>query len=205
MELRLHNFGKKSSGTMQVADSVFGAEFNEPLIHQVVTAWLAGARAGTRAQKTRSEVKGGGRKPWQQKGLGRARAGTIRSPLWRKGGVTFAAKPRDYSQKVNKKMYRKAMRSIFSELARQERLVLVDDLTMDNHKTSAFIDKLRALKLEDVLIITNEPSDNLCLASRNVPRVSVIDVRSVNPYDLVGYDKVLMTKQAVTNVEAWLS
>jgi len=205
VELKVHNFGKKSSGTVKVSESVFGTDYNEALIHQVVTAWLAGARSGTKAQKSRSEVRGGGRKPWQQKGLGRARAGTIRSPLWRKGGVTFAAKPRDHSQKVNKKMYRIAMRSIFSELARQERLVLIDDLKVDNHKTKTFVEKLRSLKLDDVLIITSEISDNLALASRNVPRITVVDTHGVNPYNLIGHDKVLMTKQAVTNVEAWLS
>ena len=205
VELKLHNIGKKSSGKVKVSESVFGAEYNEALIHQVVTAWLAGARSGTRAQKTRAEVRGGGRKPWQQKGLGRARAGTIRSPLWRKGGVTFAAKPRDYSQKVNKKMYRIAIRSILSELARQERLVLVDDLTVENHRTRTFVEKLHSLNLEDVLIITNEISNNLYLAARNVPRISVVDTHGINPYNLIGYDKVLMTKQAVANVEAWLS
>jgi len=201
----MHNVGKKSPGKVKVSENVFGADFNEGLVHQAVTAWLAGARSGTKAQKSRSEVRGGGRKPWQQKGLGRARAGSIRSPLWRKGGVTFAAKPRDHSQKINKKMYRIAMRSIFSELARQERLVLVDELAMDTHKTSTFVEKLRALNLEDVLIITSEISNNLYLASRNVPRISVVDTRGINPYNLIGHDKVLMTKQAVANVEAWLS
>lgn len=205
MELKMHNVGKKSPGKVKVSENVFGADFNEALVHQAVTAWLAGARSGTKAQKSRSEVRGGGRKPWQQKGLGRARAGSIRSPLWRKGGVTFAAKPRDHSQKINKKMYRIAMRSIFSELARQERLVLVDELAMDTHKTSTFVEKLRALNLEDVLIITSEISNNLYLASRNVPRISVVDTRGINPYNLIGHDKVLMTKQAVANVEAWLS
>jgi len=205
VELQLHKFGKKSSGMLQVSESVFGVKYNEPLIHQVVTAWMAGARAGTKAQKSRSEVRGGGRKPWQQKGLGRARAGTIRSPLWRKGGVTFAAKPRDHSQKVNRKMYRIAMRSILSELARQERLMLVDDLTVDTHKTKSFVEKLHSLKLDDVLIITSEISDNLYRAARNVPRVSVVDMHGVNPYNLIGHDKVLMTRQALASVEAWLS
>ena len=205
MELKVHNFGKKS-GKLQVSEKVFGVEFNEPLVHQVVTAWQAGARSGTKAQKSRSEVRGGGRKPWQQKGLGRARAGTIRSPLWRKGGVTFAAKPRDFSQKINKKMYRIAMRSIFSELARQERLMLIDDLTVENHKTKSFVEKLQSLKLENgVLIITSEISDDLFRASRNVPSISVVDTHGINPYNLIGHNKVLMTKQAVANVEAWLS
>jgi len=205
VELKVHNFGKRS-GKLKVSDKVFGVAYNEPLVHQVVTAWQAGARSGTKAQKGRSEVRGGGRKPWEQKGLGRARAGTIRSPLWRKGGVTFAAKSRDFSQKINKKMYRIAMRSILSELARQERLMLIEDLIVENHKTKGFVEKLRALKLDnDVLIITGEISDDLYRASRNVPSVSVVDLHGINPYNLIGHDKVLMTKQAVANVEAWLS
>lgn len=205
MELKLHKFGKKSSGKLKVSEKVFAAAFNEPLVHQVVSAWMAGARSGTKAQKTRSEVRGGGSKPWQQKGLGRARAGTIRSPIWRKGGVTFAAKPRDFAQKVNRKMYRTALRSILSELARQERLVLVEDLAVDTHKTKSFVEKLHALDVNDALIITSEISDSLHKASRNVPRITVVDTRGVNPYVLVGHDKVLMTKQALANVEAWLS
>jgi large subunit ribosomal protein L4 len=169
MELKLHNFGKKSAGKVKLSDSIFGADYNEALIHQVVTAYMAGSRAGTKAQKTRSEVRGGGKKPWRQKGLGRARAGTIRSPIWRGGGVTFAAKPRDFSQKVNKKMYRGAMRSILSELARQERLILIDDFVLEDAKTKSFVEKFNELKLKEALIITNEISENLYLASRNVP------------------------------------
>jgi large subunit ribosomal protein L4 len=205
MELKLHNFGKKSAGKVKVADSVFGADFNEALIHQVVTAYMAGSRAGTKAQKTRSEVRGGGKKPWRQKGLGRARAGTIRSPIWRGGGVTFAAKPRDFSQKVNKKMYRGAMRSILSELARQERLILIDDFSLENPKTKSFVEKFNELKLKEALIITNEISENLYLASRNVPCVSVVDTQEINPYTLIGYENIVMTKDAVQKVEAWLA
>ncbi|MBI4005704.1 MAG: 50S ribosomal protein L4 [Gammaproteobacteria bacterium] len=205
MELKLHKSGKKTAGKMKVADSVFAADFNEALIHQVVTAYLAGARSGTKAQKNRSDVRGGGRKPWRQKGLGRARAGTIRSPLWRGGGVTFAARPRDYSQKVNKKMYRGAMCSILSELARQERLVLIDEFTIDKPRTKAFMEKLHTMNLDEVLIITDEMTDNLCLAARNVPCVDVIDTREINPYYLIGFEKVLMTKGALVKVEKWLA
>ena len=205
MELKLHNFGKKSSGKVKVSDSIFGADYNEALIHQVVTAYMAGSRAGTKAQKTRAEVRGGGRKPWRQKGLGRARAGTIRSPIWRGGGVTFAAKQRDFSQKVNKKMYRGAMRSILSELARQDRLILINDFILDNPKTRSFVEKLQELKLKEVLIITDEISENLYLASRNIPCVSVVDTLEINPYTLVGYENIVMTKAAIQKVETWLA
>lgn len=205
MELKLHNFGKKSAGKVKLSDSIFGADYNEALIHQVVTAYMAGSRAGTKAQKTRSEVRGGGKKPWRQKGLGRARAGTIRSPIWRGGGVTFAAKPRDFSQKVNKKMYRGAMRSILSELARQERLILIDDFVLDNPKTKSFVEKFNELKLKEALIITNEISENLYLASRNVPCVNVVDTQEINPYTLIGYENIVMTKDAAQKVEAWLT
>lgn len=205
MELKVHNIGKKATGKLKVADSIFAVDYNEALIHQVVTAYMAGARAGTKAQKTRSEVRGGGKKPWRQKGTGRARAGTIRSPLWRGGGITFAAKPRDYSKKVNKKMYRGAMRSILSELARQDRLLLVDDIKLDQPKTKAFMEKLQALKLKEALIITDEISENLYLASRNVPHISVVDAMEINPYSLIGFEKVVMTKEAIQKVEAWLS
>lgn len=205
MELKLHKDGKKTTGKMKVADAVFSARFNEPLIHQVVTAYMAGARAGTKKQKNRSDVRGGGRKPFRQKGLGRARAGTIRSPIWRGGGVTFAARNRDFSQKVNRKMYRGAMRSILSELIRQERLVVIDDLAVDEPKTKPFIEKLKAMKLDEVLIVTDEITDNLFLASRNVPKVDVIDMDEINPFMLIGFEKVLMTKGALEKVEARLS
>ena len=205
MDIKVHKIGKKTTAKLSVSDSIFSAPYNEPLIYQVVTAYMAGARAGTKAQKTRSEVRGGGKKPWRQKGLGRARAGTIRSPIWRGGGVTFAAKPRDHSRKVNKKMYRGAMRSILSELLRQERLLLVDDFKQDEPRTKSFLDKLKALDLREVLIVTDEISENLYLASRNVPCVEVIDTLEINPYNLVGYEKVLMTKNAVQKVETWLA
>ena len=205
MELKVFKPGKKTAGKMKVADSVFAADYNETLIHQVLTAYMAGARSGSKAQKSRSDVRGGGRKPFRQKGLGRARAGTIRSPIWRGGGVTFAAKPKKYSQKVNRKMYRNALRSIFSELARQERLVLVDNFELEQPKTSAFVEKINALNLDEALIITDEVAENLYLAARNVPRVDVIDTVAINPYTLIGFNNVVMTKGAVEKVEAWLS
>ena len=205
MQLKLHKSGTKATAKMKVADSVFGAEFNEVLIHQVVTAYMAGSRTGSKAQKGRSEVRGGGRKPFRQKGLGRARAGTIRNPIWRGGGVTFAAKPRKFKQKVNKKMYRGAMCSILSELARQERLVLIDEFAPETPKTKSVVEKLKILKLDEVLIVTDEVNENLYLAARNVPRVEVIDTGEINPYSLVGFEKILMTKGAVEKVEALLS
>lgn len=205
MELKVHKIGKKTTGKVKVSDSIFAAAYNEPLIHQVVTAYMAGARTGTKSQKTRSEVRGGGKKPWRQKGTGRARAGTIRSPLWRSGGVTFAARPRDYSQKVNRKMYRAAIRSILSELARQDRLLLVEDFEQKEPKTRSFIEKLNALKVKEALIITDDISENLYLSCRNVPCVDVVDTEEINPFTLVGYEKVLMTRGAVEKVEEWLA
>lgn len=205
MELTIQKSGKKKAGSMTVADSVFSAEFNESLVHQVLTTYLAGARAGTKAQKTRSDVRGGGKKPWRQKGTGRARAGTIRSPIWRGGGVTFAAKPRDYSKKLNKKMYRSAMRSILSELVRQERFICVDEFDVAESKTKLVKEKLNGLGLNEVLIVTDELSENLYLGVRNLPKVDVIDTNEIDPYSLIGFDKVLMTQAAVEKVEAWLS
>jgi len=205
MELTIQKTGKKKAGSMTVADSVFSVEFNEPLIHQVLTSYLAGARSGTRAQKTRSEVRGGGRKPWAQKGTGRARAGTIRSPLWRGGGVTFAAKAQDHSKKVNKKMYRAAMRSILSELVRQERFVCVDEFDVTESKTKLVKEKLNSFGVEDVLIITEELTENLYFGIRNLPKADVIDTNEIDPYSLIGFEKILITKAAVEKVEAWLS
>ena len=188
-----------------VADTAFGREFNEALIHQVVTAYMAGGRAGTKAQKTRAEVSGGGAKPWKQKGTGRARAGTIRSPIWRSGGVTFAARPRNFEQKVNKKMYQGAMRSILSELARQERLVIVDGFELDGPKTKDLLAKLNAMGLSDVLIVSAEVADDLYLASRNLPKVDVRDPVGLDPVSLLRHEKVLMTVEAVRRVEEWLA
>lgn len=202
MELQV--IGKKSKN-IEVAEGVFSCAFNEPLIHQVVTAYLSGARAGTKAQKNRSAVSGGGIKPWRQKGTGRARAGTIRSPIWRKGGVTFAAEPRSYDQKVNKKMYRGALRSIVSELIRAERLLIVESFELETPKTKDFIKKLDTLKLNDrLLIITESVDENLYLASRNLARVDIRDVAAVDPVSLVGSEKVLITVAALKQLEELL-
>ena len=200
MELQL-----QGSGSMQVSDDTFGQEFKEALVHQVVTACLAGARAGTAAQKTRAQVSGGGTKPWRQKGTGRARAGTIRSPIWRGGGKTFAATPRDYAQKINRKMYRAAMCSILSELVRQERLVAVDEFTVSGPKTKELVGKLNDLGLDNVLIVTLDPDDNLYLAARNIPRVAVCDAAGADPVSLVGFEKVIITKAALQQLEERLA
>ena len=205
MELKIEKSGKKQAGTMSVADNVFAAKFNEPLIHQVLVSYMAGSRSGTKAQKSRSEVRGGGRKPWRQKGTGRARAGSIRSPIWRGGGVTFAAKSRDFSKKINKKMFRGAMRSIFSELVRQERFVCVDEFDVSESKTKLVKEKLDKLGLKEVLIITEGLSENLYLGVRNIPKVNVMDSSEIDPYSLIGFEKVLITQAAVEKVEEWLS
>ena len=186
---------------VDVSDTAFGREFNEALVHQVVVSYMAGARQGTKAQKTRSEVRGGGRKPFRQKGTGRARAGTIRSPIWRGGGVTFAAKPMDHSKKVNKKMYHGAMQAILSELVRQERLVVVEDFAIDAPKTKVFSAKLKELELTNVLIVVEEVDDNLYLGCRNIHNVDVIDVQGVNPVNLIGFKKVLFTVGALKKAE----
>jgi large subunit ribosomal protein L4 len=205
MELQV--LSTKGESKVAVSDVIFGRDFNEGLVHQAVTAYLAAARAGTSAQKTRSEVRGGGIKPWRQKGTGRARAGTIRSPIWTGGGVTFASKTRDYTQKLNKKMYRAAMQSVLSELVRQDRLVSVEDLTVETHKTSELVSKLKELGLDPkqrLLIITEDANDNLFLAARNIPYVVVEDAAGLNPVNLVGADKVVMTSAAVKQVEELL-
>jgi len=200
MELQL-----QGSGSVKVSDETFGQEFKEALIHQVVTACMAGARAGTVQQKSRAQVSGGGAKPWRQKGTGRARAGTSRSPIWVGGGATFAARPRDYTQKINRKMYRAAMRSILSELVRQERLVAIDTFGVDAPKTKQLAGKLAELGLDNVLIVTDAADDNLYLAARNLPGVAVCDAASADPVSLVGFDKILMTKGAVEKIEERLS
>ncbi len=189
---------------INVSEATFGRDFSEALVHQVVTAYLAGGRAGTKAQKTRSDVRGGGRKPWKQKGTGRARAGTIRSPLWRGGGRTFAARPRDHSQKVNRKMYRGALQAILSELVRQDRLVVLDKFELSAPKTTELLAKLADLGVEKGLIITAQVDGNLFLASRNVPGVYVLDVAGLDPVSLVAADKVIMTVDAVKKIEEWL-
>lgn len=194
---------KAAGGTnsIDVSEVTFGREFNEPLVHQVVVALMAGARAGTKKQKTRAEVSGGGAKPWRQKGTGRARAGTIRSPIWRKGGVVFAATPRDHSQKVNKKMYRGAMSAILSELVRQDRLMAVNEFKVDQPKTKVLLEKLKELKLERVLIVVDKLDENLYLSSRNVPSIAVREASGVNPVQLLKYDNVLMTVDAIRKLE----
>lgn len=204
MELNVLKPGNVAAGTVSVSDVAFAREYNEALVHQVVTAYLAGARQGTRAQKTRSEVSGGGKKPWRQKGTGRARAGTIRSPIWRTGGVTFAAKPQDHSQKVNRKMYRAAIRSILSELARQERLLVVESMDVEAPKTKLLVSQLGQFGLDNVLIIGTEVGENLYLAARNLHSVDVRDVESVDPVSLIAYDKVVVTVDAVKKFEEML-
>lgn len=201
MELQLHN----SKEMITASDAVFGSDYKESLVHQLVTAYLAGARSGTKAQKNRSAVRGGGAKPWNQKGGGRARAGTIRSPLWRSGGVTFAAQPRDYSQKLNKKMYRAGIRSIFSELLRQDRLKIVDDITVDAPKTSQIIAKLKDLGVSKTLIITETGDEMLYLSARNLHHVEVTDVVGLSPVSLISYESVVITVGAIRAIEEWLS
>jgi large subunit ribosomal protein L4 len=201
MDLQLHN----SKETIAVSDAVFGVDYKENLVHQLVTAYMAAARAGTKAQKNRSAVRGGGTKPWRQKGTGRARAGTIRSPLWRSGGVTFAAQPRDYTQKVNRKMYRAGICSILSELARQNRLVVVEDITVDAPKTRQLMGKLADLGVNKTLVVTETGDEKLYLSARNLPHVEISDVAGLNPVSLVRYEHVVVTVGAVRAIEEWLS
>jgi large subunit ribosomal protein L4 len=196
---------KDAKGALEVSDATFGREFNEALVHQVVVAFGAGARQGTKAQKTRAEVRGGGKKPWRQKGTGRARAGTIRSPIWVGGGRAFAAKPRDFDQKVNKKMYRGAIQSILSELVRQERLIVVESFGVEAPKTKELLAKLNEYDLTDVLIVTPEVDENLFLASRNLYKVDVRDVQGIDPVSLIAFDKVLITAEAVKQLEEALA
>lgn len=190
-----------AAGTVNVSEVAFGREFNQDLVHQAVVAYMAGARQGTKAQLTRAEVSGGGKKPWRQKGTGRARAGTIRSPIWRGGGATFAAKPRDYDQKLNKKMYRAAMQCILSELNRQDRLLVVESFEIDAPKTKSLVQKLAQYSLSEALIVTEEISENLFLASRNLYKVGVSDVQGVDPVSLIGFDKVIITVPALKKFE----
>ena len=196
---------KDAQSALEVSDATFGREFNEALVHQVVVAYAAGARQGTRAQKNRSDVSGGGKKPWRQKGTGRARAGTIRSPIWVGGGVTFAARPQDHSQKVNKKMYRGAVVSILSELVRQDRLIVVENFSVEAPKTKELKAKLKEMELKDVLIITEELDENLFLAARNLYKVDVRDVQGIDPVSLIAFDKVVVTAAAVKKIEESLA
>jgi large subunit ribosomal protein L4 len=205
VELNIATLEGGSAGKVQVSESTFGRAFNEDLVHQAVTAYLSGGRQGSRAQKNRSDVRGGGRKPWKQKGSGRARAGSTRSPIWRTGGVTFAARPQDHSQKLNRKMYRAALQSILSELARQDRLVVVESIQLDQPKTKLLQQKLSALNLDSVLIISDEISENLYLSARNLPNVDVRDVSGADPVSLVRFDKVLITVPAMKKFEEVLA
>ena len=200
MKLKLQD-----KGSVDVQDAAFGAAYNEALVHQVVTAYLAGSRAGTKAQKNRASARGGGAKPWRQKGTGRARAGTIRSPIWVGGGRTFAAKPRKYDQKVNKKMYRAALRSMMSELVRQDRLVIVNELSLEAPKTKLLAAKLKDMNLDNVLILNEAFDEKLFLAARNLPDVGICDVASMDPVVLIRFERVLVTLPALKLIEERLS
>jgi len=201
MELKLADAG----GSVEVSEEAFGASYNESLVHQVVTAYLAGARAGTKAQKNRADVRGGGAKPWRQKGTGRARAGTIRSPIWVGGGRTFAAGPRSFEQKVNRKMYRGALKSVLSELIRQERLVVTGELALEAPKTKELAGKLKSLGLDDVLIVNEAFDERVYLAARNLKNVGICDVAAVDPVTLMRFEKVLITVPALKLIEERLS
>jgi large subunit ribosomal protein L4 len=200
MELNVHN-----GSALNVSDEVFGADYNEALIHQAVVAYQAGARQGTRGQKNRSAVSGGGAKPWRQKGTGRARAGTSRSPIWRGGGKTFPATTQDFSQKMNRKAYRSAMRSILSELVRQERLIVSDDFSVKEPKTKQLVAKMNDLQIDDVLVVTHEFDENLALASRNLYHVGILEAEEINPLSLIGFNKVIMTSEAIKQIEEKLA
>ena len=205
MELNVINADNQPGGAIQLSDDAFGAEYNETLVHQVVTAYLAASRAGTKAQKNRSAVRGGGAKPWRQKGTGRARAGTIRSPLWRSGGVTFAATPRDYSKKLNKKMYRVGMRSLVSELLRQDRLIVVDKLGVTEPKTKQMQARLKELGVDNALLLTDGLDHAVYLAARNIPDIQVMDIAIVDPVSLISPQKVVIDEAALKKLEERLS
>lgn len=200
MDIQLHT----SNNKLTVSDAVFASDYNEGLIHQVVTAYMAAGRSGTKAQKTKGQVAGGGKKPWKQKGTGQARAGSIRSPIWRGGGITHAAQPRDFSQKVNRKMYRGALKSIVSELTRTGNLIIAESFTVAQPKTQDLIQQLKSVGTHDVLIVTGDVDQNLYLSARNIPHLAVCDVESINPVALLAHSKVLMTADAVKKLEAWL-
>ena len=202
--MKINLLSTENSKGIDIPESVFGKDFNESLIHQVVVSYLAGARQGSAKQKNRSEVRGGGKKPYRQKGTGRARAGTIRSPLWRGGGVTFASRPRDFSKKVNKKMYRAAIRSIFSELLRQDRLVAIEKPVLEKPKTKDIANFLKEFSLSKVLIITDALDVNLYLSARNIPNVDIITVREINPVNLLKAQKVAVTADAFKKIEEWI-
>ena len=199
------NLNNTDGKAVKLDDAVFAKEYNETLVHQAVVAYMAAGRSGTKSQKTRSDVSGGGAKPWNQKGTGRARAGTSRGPLWRSGGVTFAARPRDYSKKLNKKMYRSAMCSIFSELVRSESLIIVDSFGVKEPKTKAMVEELKKLNVNNVLLISDEEDSNMTLSARNIPNCETLIVSKLNPVSLVNHDKVVISSAAVKKVQEWLS
>lgn len=198
------NLKTVSGAAVELSDVAFGREFNEALVHQVVTAYLSGSRQGSKAQKSRADVSGGGKKPFKQKGTGRARAGSIRSPIWRGGGKTFAARPQDWSQKVNRKMYRGAMQCILAELIRQDRLVLVEEISVSAPKTKELLGKLNDLNATRALIVTDSIDENLYLAARNLPHVDVVDAAAVNPVSLIAFEKVIMSVNAAKKLEVEL-
>ena len=204
MKVKVLNLKTNKSTSQEVSDDVFNRDYNEPLVHQITTAFLAGGRSGSKAQKNRSEARGGGKKPWKQKGTGRARAGTTRSPIWRSGGVTFAAQPRNFTQKVNKKMYKGAISVIFSELLRTNRLKFVSEIDASEPKTKNITSLMKSLEVKDALLLTDELDENLYLSSRNLYHVGVCDTQSIDPVSLIGYENVVMTKAALKKVEAML-
>lgn len=202
--MELEVTGKSGTKNLQVSDNTFQSKSNPALVHQVLVACMAAKRAGTKAQKTRAEVSGGGAKPWRQKGTGRARAGTTRSPIWRSGGVTFAAKPRSYEQKINKKMYQGALRAILSELVKQDRLVIVEDLTLSSPKTKELVTKLKDLSIQDALVVMDNIDQNFNFAMRNLHQIEACRATDINPINLMTYEKVLLTIPAVKKIEEWL-
>ena len=204
MKLKVLNISTNKSTSTEVADTIFARDFNQSLVHQVTTAYMSGGRQGSKAQKNRAAVSGGGKKPWAQKGTGRARAGTSRGPIWRSGGVTFAAQPRSYAQKVNKKMYKGAISVIFSELVRSERLKIVKDFEVKDVKTKNVTALLKTLDVKDALLMTDELDENLYLSSRNLYHVGVCDTQSIDPVSLIGYKNVVITEAALKKIEAML-
>ena len=204
MKVKVLNLKTNKSTSQEVSDDVFNRDYNESLVHQITTAFLAGGRSGSKAQKNRSEARGGGKKPWKQKGTGRARAGTTRSPIWRSGGVTFAAQPRNFTQKVNKKMYKGAISVIFSELLRTDRLKFVSEIDASEPKTKNITSLMKSLEVKDALLLTDELDENLYLSSRNLYHVGVCDTQSIDPVSLIGYENVVMTKAALKKIEAML-
>jgi large subunit ribosomal protein L4 len=201
MSLQIPALSGDKAGGVNVSETIFGQAYNETLVHQLVVKFLAGARAGTKAQKTRSEVSGGGAKPWRQKGTGRARSGTTRGPIWRTGGVAFAAKPRNYEQKLNKKMFRVGIRSILSELLRQNRIMISDSILPDSPKTKALADKLKNIGANRILFVVDQVDKNLALASRNIPSVEVVEVANLSPVLLITADKIIATSSAIQKIE----